>query len=354
VCLWWQGAKVLAKKMTVLYKLSREQLSKQYHYDFGLRALKSVLVMAGGLKREYATLSEDVVLMRALRDSNMPKFVFEDVPLFKGLINDLFPGLDCPRVGYDTLKKEVCAELDRNGFHCSDDTIFYDQVDKCIQMYETMIVRHTTMIVGPTGGGKTLVLETLRNARLGAENVVVKMFVVNPKAQPLNELYGVMDPVTRDWTDGILSRLFRELNEPLPPGKENEFRLIIYDGDVDAVWVENMNSVMDDNKLLTLPNGERIRLQPHCAMICETFDLQYASPATISRCGMVWVDPKNLGYKPYYERWVRGRCGDFQKIEPAREGEAKALLDLYDKYVKKCIDYVLSGLVDGESYTHRP
>ena len=54
--------------------------------------------------------------------------------------------------------------------------------------------------------------------------------------------------------------------------------------------------VMDDNRLLTLPNGERIRLQPHCCMICETFDLQYASPATISRCGMVWADPKNLGY----------------------------------------------------------
>ena len=50
--------------------------------------------------------------------------------------------------------------------------------------------------------------------------------------------------------------------------------------------------VMDDNRLLTLPNGERIRLQSHCALICETFDLQYASPATISRCGMVWVDPQ--------------------------------------------------------------
>ncbi|CAF4631822.1 unnamed protein product, partial [Didymodactylos carnosus] len=79
-------AKMLAKKMTVLYKLSREQLSKQHHYDFGLRALKSVLVMAGELKRSSAELPEDLVLMRALRDMNMPKFVYEDVPLFQGLI----------------------------------------------------------------------------------------------------------------------------------------------------------------------------------------------------------------------------------------------------------------------------
>ena len=60
-------------------------------------------------------------------------------------------------------------------------------------------------------------------------------------------------------------------------------RYLVFDGDVDAVWVENMNSVMDDNRLLTLPNGERIRLQNHSKLLFEVFDLQYASPATISR-----------------------------------------------------------------------
>lgn len=215
-------------------------------------------------------------------------------------------------------------------------------------MYETQIVRHTTMIVGPTGGGKTLILETLKNARLPADGTAVKTFVLNAKKQPLNELYGVMDPITRDWTDGILSKLFRELNGPLPPGKENELRLIVFDGDVDAVWVENMNSVMDDNKLLTLPNGERIRLQPHCALVCETFDLQYASPATISRCGMVWVDPKNLGYTPFYERWIRLRCGDGVQVAEDRQAEADLLMSLFKKYVKRCVDYVLSGLIDGQ------
>ena len=109
-----------------------------------------------------------------------------------------------------------------------------------------------------------------------------------------------------------------------------------------------MNSVMDDNRLLTLPNGERIRLQPHCAMICETFDLQYASPATISRCGMVWVDPKNLGYRPYYERWIRTRFGNTVQIDPTKQETAEYFMALFEKYVPPCVDMILSGLVDGE------
>ncbi|KAL3146419.1 Dynein heavy chain cytoplasmic [Trebouxia sp. C0010 RCD-2024] len=127
-------AKVLAKKMTVLYKLAKEQLSSQHHYDFGLRALKSVLVMAGSLKRSSPDMSEALVLMRALRDMNLPKFVYDDVPLFLGLINDLFPGMDCPRVRYPQLNDVVEADLAEQGYQVLTDA--GQQVDKVIQLYE--------------------------------------------------------------------------------------------------------------------------------------------------------------------------------------------------------------------------
>jgi len=100
-----------------------------------------------------------------------------------------------------------------------------------------------------------------------------------------------------------------------------------------------MNSVMDDNRLLTLANGERIRLQKHCAMLFEVFDLQYASPATISRCGMVYVDPKNLGYEPYWQRWLNGRS--------RRQTEFDGLARLYEKYVPLCVDMICEGVVEG-------
>jgi dynein heavy chain, axonemal len=210
-------AKLLARKMTVLYKLSREQLSKQHHYDFGLRALKSVLVMAGSLKRGSSDMPEDLVLMRALRDMNLPKFVFDDVPLFLGLISDLFPGMDCPRVRYPSFNDQVEAELMEAGYQVL--TNPGDQVDKVIQLYETMMTRHTTMVVGQTGGGKSVILNTLAKAqsKLGT---LTKLFVLNPKAIRISELYGVLDPETREWTDGLLSNIFREINKPLNQGKD--------------------------------------------------------------------------------------------------------------------------------------
>ena len=408
-------AKVLAKKMTVLYQLAREQLSKQHHYDFGLRALKSVLVMSGALKRGSPSMSESLVLMRALRDMNLPKFVYDDVPLFLGLINDLFPGLDCPRVRYPSFNDTVEAELAKEGYKVLTDA--GEQVDKVIQLYETMATRHTTMVVGQTGGGKSVIINTLARAQT-ALGKATKLHVLNPKALRVSELYGVLDPETRDWTDGLLSSIFREVNKPLPAGKDKvrgarrstraavcaaeqavghsarsyrplcicvrgtvatggarkpsltdgllgrmscsdknmttnildglrsvlQAKYIVFDGDVDAVWVENMNSVMDDNKLLTLPNGERIRVQDHCKLLFEVADLQYASPATISRCGMVYVDSRNLGYQPYVWTWLRTRKD---------EDEQEALRGLFDKYAAPCVEWVLEG-VEGAELVKRP
>ena len=79
----FESSKNLAKKMVQMYKLCSEQLSQQDHYDFGMRAVKSVLVMAGALKRQNPDKNEDVVLIRALRDSNLPKFLKQDASLFQ-------------------------------------------------------------------------------------------------------------------------------------------------------------------------------------------------------------------------------------------------------------------------------
>lgn len=93
--------------MTKLYKLSSEQLSQQDHYDFGMRAVKSVLVMAGTLKRAEPDVEEDVILIRAMQDSNIPKFLSFDIPLFNGIIEDLFPDIVIPERDATTIKNKI-------------------------------------------------------------------------------------------------------------------------------------------------------------------------------------------------------------------------------------------------------
>lgn len=90
---------------------------------------------------------------------------------------------------------------------------------------------------------------------------------------------------SKEWKDGLFSNKLRALSEL----QDTNPKWIILDGDLDAFWIESMNSVMDDNKILTLANNERIPLKPHMRCIFEIRDLRFASPATVSRAGILYI-----------------------------------------------------------------
>ena len=322
----FENSKLLAQKMVQMYKLCSEQLSQQDHYDFGMRAVKSVLVMAGALKRASPDQNEDITLICALRDSNLPKFLSDDAILFKGILSDLFPGVELPSIEYGELQRTVEFCMTKRNLQTVPAL-----VTKCIQLYETMKVRWGVMQVGPAASGKTSVLNSLADAltklhqdrNQGPDYRPVRIQTLNPKSVTMDELYGAVNLSTLEWKDGLLGLAVRSAVNVT----EEEHQWIVCDGPVDAVWIENLNTLLDDNKMLCLANSERIKLTPWVHMVFEVQDLAQASPATVSRCGMVYIDPLELKWDALIKSWLNTIEDD--QLDP----ELKSYITmLFDKY----------------------
>lgn len=329
--------KPLARKMVTTFKLSSEQLSYQDHYDYGMRAVRSVINAAGLLKRAHPDMDEDQLLLRALRDVNVPKFLKDDLPLFENIILDLFPGVKRPEQEYGQLEPSILKSCEHYKLQPVQPFL-----DKIIQLYDTIQVRHGLMLVGPTGGGKTSnyrVLSHAMSALKGQDGYEkVNVHIINPKSITMGQLYGYVDPQTTEWVDGVVAKMVNDCAKD----QTLERHWVMFDGPVDALWIESMNTVLDDNKKLCLNSGQIIALSNQMTMMFEVEDLAVASPATVSRCGMVYMEPEAITLKPLVESWL-------QSLPPkvlAKESIVNKLQKLYDSILDDTCYYLRKNCIE--------
>uniref|UniRef100_A0A183BLW5 Dynein heavy chain, cytoplasmic n=2 Tax=Globodera pallida TaxID=36090 RepID=A0A183BLW5_GLOPA len=356
------------------FHLCKEQLSNQCHYDFGLRALKYVLVSAGNIKRDAiqkayeeanlsgeevdeqslaSQISEQQMLIQSVCETLTPKLVSEDITLLQSLMHDVFPDISYNPKQVESLKNEVVKFCTDEHYSCS--TVAGEKgnlwLEKVLQVYQITNLNHGLMLVGASGSGKTTAWKTLLKALESFEQIEGVAHVIDAKSISKDALYGTLDQNTREWTDGLFTHIIRKIIDNVR-GELQKRQWIIFDGDVDPEWVENLNSVLDDNKLLTLPNGERLSIPPNVRIIFEVADLKYATMATVSRCGMVWfsedvVTPEML-FESYLlklknKQLIAGNANRLLQIQNACENTLCMHMDV-NGLVPICLEFAVEEL----------
>ncbi|KAK7812802.1 LOW QUALITY PROTEIN: hypothetical protein U0070_019828, partial [Myodes glareolus] len=336
----FKDAKELGRKLVAIFNLSRELLTPQQHYDWGLRALKTVLRGSGNLLRQLKKngtkqdVNENHIVVQALRLNTMSKFTFADCTRFDALIKDVFPGIDFKEVEYSELSAALKQVFEEANYE-----VIPNQMKKALELYEQLRQRTGVVIVGPSGAGKSTLWRMLR-AALCKTGKVVKQYTMNPKAMPRHQLLGHIDMDTREWSDGVLTNSARQVvREP-----QEVSSWIICDGDIDPEWIESLNSVLDDNRLLTMPSGERIQFGPNVNFVFETHDLSCASPATISRMGMIFLSDEETDLNSLIKSWLRNQPAEYRSNLENWIGDyfSKAL-----QWVLKQNDYVVETSLVG-------
>jgi dynein heavy chain 1 len=255
VMLYSQGivsAQQLSDKVAKLFQMCEAQMSHQSHYDFSLRALKTLLISVGGSKRKALESSETStndnildtetsVLVKTACNNVLPKLVTQDVTVFASVLTQVFPGASLYQMEDEKIKEHLECICRLMHYVTGDNWL-----QKILQLRQVLEMRHGVMLVGPTGVGKSSALTVLLQGLEKVDGTKGEMYIIDPKAIDKSSLYGVLDGTTMEWTDGVFTSILRKIvaNQK---GEADRRHWIVFDGEIDPVWAENLD-VLDDRQ----------------------------------------------------------------------------------------------------------
>lgn len=199
-------------------------------------------------------------------------------------------------------------------------------IEKLHQLNSVARLSHCIMLIGPSGSGKSAMVGTLNRSlsSIGAKHAIHRM---NPKAISSEQMFGWTDVSSGEWHDGVFSALWRSKASKQVPGQN---AWIVLDGPIDSLWIENLTSALDVNKILTLSNGDRIPMSAGMRLFFESDSMRHTPPSVLSRTGVVALDDKTLHWKALTATWLDTR-GEDQRV---------LLSSLFDRYMTPAIAFV--------------
>lgn len=347
----FNDAKRLARKLVQLEKLCAHQLSHAEHYDYSVRTTKSIVSLAKSLKRRPSNntlpLDREVqVILKAIYEVNLPKLIPDDLIIFKEICMQIFPNatdMDGGEGNDDTadttmalLQQCIKECFKKRGWAPNEQLL-----EKIQQLYKLLDVNNGIIIVGDAMSGKTMcwqlladALHELKSMESSTGSVVgtdVAYRVINPKSVPAVQLFEYVDPDTGEWAEGVIETVYREMMGASTSGQCRGW--VVFDGIIDPMWAECMHILLDSNRKLCLPSGEMIEKTELMAILFETDDLQFASPSTVSRCGIVYIHQSLEQWKSLHLSFVEA----LQHI---------GLIDIYMTLYEALVDWVMPATLE--------
>ncbi|CAI6360698.1 unnamed protein product [Macrosiphum euphorbiae] len=297
----FKDAKTLGNKIFVVYSLFKQIVNKQNYCEYGLRSLIGLIKYAGNYKQTNTEVPDNEIILLAVHKTILANINKEELPIFTDMINNLFPDITPPETKYEVLIDAIKRSLLKNNLQPTDSAVL-----KIVQLYEIKTYRSSIIIIGNSGAAKSITWKTLRDTLILLKSEQINSFetvieyVLNPITLTIEELYGKYNHATHEWVDGVFSSILRKICSD--NGLEQKW--VIIDGPLESRWVENMSSAMDDTNILILENGERILIPKQVSFLFEVEDLKVASPAIISKCGIVHNNHNDCGWRLYVNSWL--------------------------------------------------
>jgi len=321
-------AKNLAMKLAVSYKLLSEHIGEKRHYDFSMSSLKTVVATAINMKQNIPDENEYTLLLRSMIHINIPQLCNIDISIFQNIMQDIFPEsvvlpFDCSMI------------LNALEIICTKRLLTLHAVFKlkAIQIIELMNVHRGLILISNSFGGKTEILYTLAETLLLLHDqknkigATVKLETVIPGVVDSNALFGYFCDKSGVWKDGLCTTIFRRFIEDTSTDR----KWLVFDGDLSGTWIENLHTILDENKMLYLTSGERFSITNSMSIIFETTSTMEISPSIISRCGIIYIDVHSIGWRPYVLSHIAKSFYD---------GYNEILCALFDWAIDPCLNYL--------------
>ncbi|KAK8845027.1 hypothetical protein M9Y10_021203 [Tritrichomonas musculus] len=294
-----------ALKLASFIRACRDQFIHNNNYCFGMNTVTSILSIIMALKHSESQMSDDQIIVSAIKNVCLKTIDRNDIYHFKEILSSYFIDTKEEYVADPNFVQSLTETCSVLGFQLSPYLI-----ERAEQFHESLGMYMGVIIVGETCVGKSTLIEMLEQTYYALSEVNELYFPIDkslicPKTMTNSELWGYYNTDSNSWKEGIIEKVFSETQKV-----QHREQWIIFDGNIDPSWVENMNSALDETRTLTFDSLRRFKLNSQHHILFETADLSQASPSTISRCGVIHIDAPLLPWREFINSKIE------QQIEP--------------------------------------